>query len=342
MKKERDAALTTINLCQQSVLIRVLLLSQALGLLLVISPINSQYDFLIVWSAVTFSCLWVSIVSLLLSCVITKALRVKRAYSVFLIIFVVVALVTLVFSYFSFPFVSGSGVISDMTVTDFVLKSVGVSIIMTLVGALYLSMYFESIERINAQANAELDALHAQIRPHFLFNCLNTVAELIHVSPKDAEKSIMNLSGLFRAALAAKSSSTLEEEIELTKQYLELEKWRLAERLSVHWKLPSEYPAVYLPVLTIQPLVENAVKHGIEPGVYGGKVSIEVNIGNKWVTTIITNAINQDFSPHQNGAGISILNIERRLQYFFEGRANLACFTSENEFRVKLTIPYGD
>jgi two-component system sensor histidine kinase AlgZ len=131
--------------------------------------------------------------------------------------------------------------------------------------------------RLQWQARqAELDALHARIQPHFLFNTLNTAAALVHERPDQAEDLLLDLADLFRAALSGPRSTELAAEIGLLRRYLEIEKLRLGERLRVHWDLPSPLPAIDVPALCLQPLAENAVRHGIEPRAEGGDLRIRV------------------------------------------------------------------
>ena len=123
---------------------------------------------------------------------------------------------------------------------------------------------------------AELDALRARIHPHFLFNTLNTATALVRVRPADAEVVLMDLADLFRAALSGRQEALLAEEIALVRQHLQIEALRFGERLRVEWELPEPLPSVMLPTLSIQPLVENAIRHGVEPSPSGGWIRIRV------------------------------------------------------------------
>lgn len=121
---------------------------------------------------------------------------------------------------------------------------------------------------------AELEALQARIRPHFLFNTLNTGAALVHQRPEEAERLLLDLADLFRAALAGPRDIPLEEELSLARRYLEIEQLRFGERLRVEWQLPKDIPDVRVPALSIQPLVENAIRHSVERVAHGGRVEI--------------------------------------------------------------------
>ena len=138
---------------------------------------------------------------------------------------------------------------------------------------------------------AELEALQARIRPHFLFNTLNTGASLVHQRPEEAERLLLDLADLFRAALAGPREIPLQEELMLTRRYLEIEALRFGERLRVEWQLPAEIPDVAVPSLSIQPLAENAIRHGIERVQRGGRLEISVSTTPEFVIVKITNPL---------------------------------------------------
>ena len=150
-----------------------------------------------------------------------------------------------------------------------------------LISALSLRYFYVSEQwraRLKAQAKSEVDALQARIRPHFLFNSMNTIASLVRSDPVTAERAVEDLSELFRAALGAgQGDSTLAEEIHLAERYLAIESLRLGERLRVDWQVAADAPgALRMPRLVLQPLLENAVVHGIAPLAEGGEISIRI------------------------------------------------------------------
>ena len=132
--------------------------------------------------------------------------------------------------------------------------------------------------QVRASARAEVDALQARIKPHFLFNSMNTIARLVRRDPDVAERAVLDLSDLFRAALGAgKGESSLAEEVELTERYLSIEQLRLGDRLQVRWRRDEPLPwDLQLPRLVLQPMVENAVLHGVSRLPGGGRVDIEL------------------------------------------------------------------
>jgi two-component system sensor histidine kinase AlgZ len=194
--------------------------------------------------------------------------------------------------------------------------------------------------RVRAEAKARFDALQARIRPHFLFNSMNTIASLIRVRPLEAEMAVENLSDLFRAALGndAAAQSTLGEELDLVRRYLEIEKLRLGERLRVDVQvdeLPADMP---LPSLLLQPLVENAVYHGVQQLPQGGTVTVRGSRGDKTIAIEIRNPC----PPQRAGKrhGMALANTRARIEYHFGTRGKLAVESGAEEFVCVVTLPH--
>ena len=197
-------------------------------------------------------------------------------------------------------------------------------------------------KRIKVAADAKLQALQARIHPHFLFNSMNIIASLIPINPDLAEKVIEDLSDLFRASLAEhRSQVSLQSEIELCKRYIGIEQLRLGERLQSEWQLPDSLDRVTIPPLTLQPLIENAIYHGIQPLVDGGLVRIEINIGDNYCTVLIENPVSSELSRNKahDGNNIAIDNIKERLQMLYQDRASLTLKLTNENFLVTLILP---
>ena len=211
--------------------------------------------------------------------------------------------------------------------------------LLTLLFVQFLLIHFEKEQQTKALSRAELDALQARIRPHFLYNSLNTAAELTHHDVEAAEHAILALAALSQAAMRSGQSVLLSDEITLTKQYIALESWRFAERLKVEWLLPEHLPALYIPYLTLQPLVENAVCHGIEPSQSGATISIELHVTTHYLTLIVTNPVPTETENTREHNGMALDNIRSRLSIYYKGRAQLTITNKDNQFRVKVVIP---
>ena len=189
---------------------------------------------------------------------------------------------------------------------------------------------------------AELDALQARIRPHFLFNALNTGIALVHARPGETEQLLLDLSDLFRAAISGREQVSLAEELSLTRRYLEIERLRFGERLRVEWDVPdpASLEDVAIPPLSIQPLVENAIKHGIEPARAGGTVSISLHRSAQAVEITVRNPAPAD-ATLSAGHGIGLSAVRSRLQVFTHGHGGVATGVVDGEHVATLTLPLG-
>jgi len=191
-----------------------------------------------------------------------------------------------------------------------------------------------------ALTEARLQALQARIRPHFLYNSINAVLSLIRSEPKRAESALEDMADLFRVLMADnRKLSTLEHEIELTRQYLDLEQLRLGERLSVEWHADNLPGEAQIPPLVLQPLVENAVYHGIEPSSEPGVISINIYKVRDEVHLVLRNPYRQQ-GNHHAGNKMAVGNIRERLALHFDAEASLRTSVSDDAYRVHIVIPY--
>jgi len=228
----------------------------------------------------------------------------------------------------------------------FVCGSAAIAVLVTA----FLLRYFYVADRwaaqLNANARAEADALQARIRPHFLFNSMNLIASLVRRDPEVAERAVLDLSDLFRAALgASEGDSSLVDEVELAKRYLSIESLRMGDRLQVEWTLDEPLPwSLRLPHLMLQPMVENAVLHGVSRMPAGGKLAIRVWMESDMLRMRLHNPAPSPSSsgpPLQRGAGHAQRNISYRLSHKFGPRARLTGNWNEGVYTCEITIPAG-
>lgn len=196
-----------------------------------------------------------------------------------------------------------------------------------------------------AELHARIQALQARIHPHFLFNSMNSIASLITIDPERAENLVIELSGLFRASLAEPTLIPLQQEIATCKQYLSLESTRLEDRLKVEWDIDPSTLSVYVPNLSLQPLVENAIIHGIEPLPQGGVLHIQVQSTAKGIRVQLRNPyrsgpkiIKQATTPKNNGIALS--NIRYRLVSIYGTEARLTTSLDQHHFTTSMFIPF--
>lgn len=228
--------------------------------------------------------------------------------------------------------------LTPASVLRFVAASTTIS---ALIGAALLR-YFHVVAqwqaRQAASARAQVDALQARIRPHFLFNSMNTVAALVRVDPGAAETTVENLCELFRAALGSEGESTLGEELSLVDRYLAIEQLRLGQRLRVERRLDGLPSALPMPRLLLQPLVENAVHHGIGPLREGGTISLEGHADADGIHIAIANPLPETATGAQgNGHGLD--NVRQRLLYHFGRAAGIDIRRDAGRFTVTMRLP---
>jgi two-component system sensor histidine kinase AlgZ len=223
---------------------------------------------------------------------------------------------------------------------SFVLKNVFAVAIVAAAFLRYLLVRSRWRAQLMAQADARVQALQARIRPHFLFNSLNTIASLVPVDPKNAESAIEDLADIFRGSMRrADQPISLADELGLARQYLEMEKRRLGERLQIDWRV-AELPAnAAIFPLMLQPLLENAVGHGIQANPEGGKVSVYGRSEGDQVVITIANPV----APKGHvvpGNGMAIPNIRDRLRLAYGSRASLVTYHNDEQFYVIMSLPY--
>jgi two-component system, LytTR family, sensor histidine kinase AlgZ len=187
---------------------------------------------------------------------------------------------------------------------------------------------------------ARLQALQARIRPHFLFNSINAVLSLIRTEPKQAESALEDMADLFRAVMADnRDLIPLADEIALCKQYLNLEMLRLGARLQVKWYVDNMPADALVPPLILQPLIENAVYHGVQASNEASEVSINIYQRRGELHAILSNPIYPEGQSH-SGNRMAINNIRERLALHFDAEAGLAAKALRNTFQVHIHMPY--
>lgn len=214
-------------------------------------------------------------------------------------------------------------------------------IIAGLIGAVMLRYFYlqqQYRKQLTLETSARLEALQARIRPHFLFNSMNVIASLTRIDPKTAETAIEDLSDLIRATLDNRNELIpLEIELENGKRYLSIETLRLGERLQVDWQVDERCLGLLVPPLSVQPLLENAVYHGIQMLPDGGTIKVKVGQQGKMLNIEVNNPKMEE-SEHK-GNGIALNNISQRLEVIFQGQASLERTNTNNLYTVIMKVP---
>ena len=216
-----------------------------------------------------------------------------------------------------------------------------ISLIMSALLLRYFYLQSQWRRQEQAELRARIESLQARIRPHFLFNSLNSIASLVAVDPYKAEQAVLDLSDLFRASLAKPGNLVpWIEELELAKRYLSIEHYRLGERLQLQWEVadvPNDLP---IPQLTLQPLLENAVVYGIQPRVEGGLVRVEASYAEGVFRLCVSNPFEQQGEqPPSRGTHQALNNIDARLAALFGARASLSVERRDGRHYTCLRYP---
>lgn len=227
------------------------------------------------------------------------------------------------------------GLFTDSTLTT---VRIGLATTLTLLALLrYFYVQDQWANQIEALSKAQMHALQARIKPHFLYNSLNSIASLIAFDPPAAERAVLNLSGLFRKAFTHQKGgmTTLERELEWVEQYLAIEKLRLVDRLRFKLKVDESLLSVKIPILSIQPLIENAVIHGIQHLSEGGDVQLTIESLGQGFFVEVSNPVNPE--QQHAGTGTGLDNIRQRLRLTYQDRLTFSV-RQDNDFVVRWEV----
>lgn len=310
----------------------------ALVYTLAAAPINDKW--LVQFGLVLFLTLWVGLFSALILYAVSFWLESRPSWQMAVSVPIILAFAAMIVSLV--VLVAAPLELQPVSDADFLIRN---ALIGLLVGGLLsrvLVIQADWRERVVAESRARLDALQARIRPHFMFNALNAIAELVHVDASRAEEALLDISDLLRTALNESSRHSLSDELSLTNSYLQIEKLRLGDRLQVKWVMPDNLPKdLEIPALILQPLVENAVIHGIAARADGGKLTIRAQrMSFKRLRFEIENpTVAPGDKQRSKGHGMGMTNIKQRLALAYEERASLKTWTHDGTFHAALTVP---
>ena len=235
---------------------------------------------------------------------------------------------------------AGAGGLFPAEPWAFVGRNVSIGFVVTGLALRYFYVSHEWRRNVEMQATARVHALQARIRPHFLFNSMNTIASLTRSDPSRAEQAVQDLADLFRANLSDKRNIiTLEEELEVAHIYQRIEQLRIGERLHVDWKTDLLPRNALVPGLLLQPLLENAIYHGIEPRPDGGTVTVTGEVAGGLVTIVVRNPVTEAQSERE-GNRLALANIRERLTLMYGERALVKSGRFDDEYIVTLRFPY--
>ena len=343
--REPDANDTQVYLpdfCGAGALFIILLVAELVAIALTLAAHAPEGQFLLQLSKTSFLVLWIALLGTAVLCQLRGWLERAGKTRAFVFAFLILVAMSLLLSELAWQLplrIAGVSIIDD-THGDFLLRTLAISSIFIALAMRYLYVSSEWRRSIVLEAQARISALQALIRPHFLFNSMNTIASLTRTDPRQAEEAVEDLSDLLRASLSStRDRTTLKEELEVAAIYHRIEKLRLGDRLKVRWDI-SELPMrARIPSLTIQPLIENAIYHGIELLPDGGEVTVSGKRDGGQLQIAVSNPVAQGKASGKNGNKMAMSNIRQRFELAYGNRATVQVDDSENRYTVTLRFP---
>jgi len=343
----RPVHLALPDFCAARAVLGVALLAMLVALMLTLADPASLESFWIRLARLSLFLLWVALLSAGLLCRLRAPLQrlgVARASAAALALIVAI---TLGVSEVAWRFVTVPGLLlgddggSAAAHWSFLLRNALIGLI---AGALALRYFYVSGQwrrNVEAEARARVRALQARIRPHFLFNCMNTIAMLTRRDPAAAERAVLDIADLFRANLSeSRARIPLAEEIDIARAYQRVEELRLGDRLRVEWAMDALPAALEVPALLLQPLLENAIYHGIEALPAGGTITVIGQCRGDDYEIAIENPIAAAANPVRgSGDRIGLDSVRERLDLAFPGRASVIATAAGGVFRVQIRLP---
>ena len=332
--------------CSGSVLLVVILIAELTALVLVIAK-HLPDEGVPLWldlARISLFLQWIALTSSGVLCAARPHLARMPPRAASVASYGLLLLVTLLLSEIAYQLSNYTGIGQELlpaSHSGFVLRNTLMCAIVSALVLRYLYVLHQWRRNVESEARSRFEVLQARIRPHFLFNSMNTIAALIRGRPELAERAVEDLSDLFRASLADASASVpLSEELAVALQYARIETLRLGERLKLDWQLDGAPQDARLPRLTLQPLVENAIYHGIELLADGGTVSVRGDSRDGYVSLEIRNPLPLESVPARPGRQMALNNVRERLGLAWPGRATVETERGAKEFRVRIRFPY--
>ena len=330
------------DFCSAGTLFIVLLVAELVAIVLALAAHEPQGEFLIQLSKISFFVLWLALLGTAVMCQLRSRLESAGKTRAFVISYLVLEIMCLVVAELSWQLMwrfAGVAIIDD-THSEFILRTFAISSIFIALSMRYLYVSSEWRRSIVLEAQSRISALQALIRPHFLFNSMNTIASLIRSDPHQAEEAVEDLSDLLRASLSStRNRTSIKEELEVAAIYHRIEKLRLGDRLRVRWKIDELPMRARIPSLTIQPLIENAIYHGIELLPDGGDVTVSGKRDGRYVQISVSNPVAPGKARNKDGNKMAMANIRQRFELAYGNRASVDIDDSDDSYTVTLRYP---
>ena len=354
------------DFCEIQMVFATLVVGELLALVLALNPADQSQSGWQNLALISLFIQWVALGSIASLCLLRRVLERFGNITAALVSYLVIVLITIavseiVYRYFlpqtqlgdlqfNWLFESGVSGLGDPQAVipnlpshlDFLLRNLAIGAIVGALALRYFYVRYQWQVRMELETHARIQALQSRIRPHFLFNSMNTIASLTRSAPALAEQVTEDLADLFRVSLAdARVATRLGQEFELCQQYLRIEGHRLGERLKTEFQLEGVPLDARLPGLILQPLLENAIYHGIEPSAAGGQVRVVGRLEDHTICLDISNSLPLDRrQATRSGNRMALDNIRMRLEVFFERQASVETSEEADSYHVRMRFPY--
>jgi two-component system sensor histidine kinase AlgZ len=335
------------DFCTSRAALVLILIVELTAFVLTLARENPGADFWADLARTSLFLLWIGITGAAALCLLKKPLARLSVAQGSAVVFLIIATVITVISSCAL-YIGRTYAIGDLGLAGlfphntgrFLTRNLSIGLVITALALRYFFVTHEWRRNVEMRATARVHALQARIRPHFLFNSMNTIASLTRSNPALAEQAVQDLADLFRANLNEKRNVLLlAEELEVAHIYQRIEELRLGERLQVDWKIDPLPRDALVPGLMLQPLLENAIYHGIEPRPEGGTVTVTGEVTNRLITIVVRNPVGEARSG-RGGNQLALANIRERLSLMYGEQALVKSGRFDAEYIVTLRFPY--
>jgi len=330
------------DFCAASTLFIIVLVAELIAIALTLASYGPEQLFLIELSKTSFLIIWIALLGTALMCQLKSYLESAGQTRAFVISFLILEAmcITVAEAAWQLTRIYGKSLIIDDTHWTFLIRTFALSSIIIALAMRYLYISSEWRRSVVLEAQARISALQALIRPHFLFNSMNTIASLTRTDPARAEEAVEDLSDLLRANLGSSTNrSSLKQELETAAIYQRIEKLRLGDRLAVRWDIDGLPMRTQMPSLTIQPLLENAIHHGIELLPDGGEVKITGSKTDSHLTLSISNPVATGEKRASGGNQMAMANIQQRFELAYGSKGSVVIDDASDRFTITLRFP---
>ncbi|MEP7244195.1 MAG: histidine kinase [Gammaproteobacteria bacterium] len=337
------------DFCASRAALAIVLIVELTAFVLVLAGRNETLGFWFDLSRMSLFLVWIALAGAGLLCWASRPLRKLSAAKVSAVVLALIAAVITIVSAVAwyigrtqYALDVGIALLFPQQLLDFTLRNITIGFVITALALRYFYVAHEWQRNVEMQARARVHALQARIRPHFLFNSMNTIASLTRSDPVQAEQAVQDLADLFRANLSEKRNTiTLEEELEVARIYQRIEELRLGPRLRVIWNIAELPKQALVPGLLLQPLLENAIYHGVEPQPLGGVVIVTGELTGGLITIVVRNAVTDRHSGREGkGNNLALANIRERTALMYGERALVKAGRFDSEYIVTLRFPH--